>query len=106
MSQPNKFAAALKGGGSTTPTEAPGAALADPPPVEVPAVPEPPRTQQRPARRGTKHIGGYYDPAVSRQLREIALAEDSSSQDLLAEALDMLFQSRGRPLIASKQPTG
>lgn len=56
----------------------------------------------RPSRRTTKHIGGYFDPAVSRQLREIALAEDSSVQALLGEAIDMLFQSRRKPTIASK----
>ena len=56
----------------------------------------------RPSRKSTKHVGGYFDPAVSRQLREIALAEDSSVQALLGEAIDMLFQSRRKPTIASK----
>lgn len=55
-----------------------------------------------PSRRGTKHIGGYFSPEVSRQLRTIAAAEDTSNQKLLAEALDMLFQSRRMPMIASK----
>ena len=38
----------------------------------------------RPSRKSTKHVGGYFDPAVSKQLREIALTEDSSVQALLA----------------------
>ncbi len=56
----------------------------------------------RPSRIATKHVGGYYDPAVSKQLRRIALDEDSSVQSLLAEAIDMLFQSRKKPTIAQK----
>lgn len=99
MSQPNKFAAALNKGGSETPVEAPGAAVADPP---APATPETPKTAEKPSRRQSKHIGGYFDPAVSRQLRRIALDEDSTIQDLLAEAMDMLFQSRQEPTIARR----
>ena len=53
------------------------------------------------SRQGTKHIGGYFPPEVSRQLRMIAALEDTSNQNLLAEALDMLFQSRKMPMIAT-----
>ena len=56
----------------------------------------------RPSRQFTKHIGGYFEPTVSKQLRAIALEEDSSVQALLGEAIDMLFQSRRKPMIASK----
>jgi len=59
----------------------------------------------RPSRKSAKHIGGYFDPVVSRQLRHIALEEDSSVQTLLGEALDLLFQSRRMPTIAQK-PVG
>ena len=55
-----------------------------------------------PSRQGTKHIGGYFSPEVSRQLRTIAAFEDTSNQKLLAEALDMLFQSRKMPMIANR----
>ena len=47
-----------------------------------------------------KHIGGYFDPAVSTQLRHLAVDENSTVQQLLEEALDLLFQTRGKPLIA------
>ena len=82
----NKFAQALKRpeqGASTEPliTESPHA---------------------RPSRKGVKHVGGYFEPQVSKQLRQIALDEDSSVQDLLAEAIDMLFHSRQKPTIARK----
>jgi hypothetical protein len=85
----NKFAAALKPS-KTTPIEATEA--------DQPA----PSVHARPSRKSTKHIGGYFEPAVSKQLRGIALEEDSSVQALLGEAIDMLFQSRRKPTIASK----
>jgi hypothetical protein len=84
----NKFAAALK-----------------PAKTALESVPEAPSPHARPSRKSTKHIGGYFDPAVSKQLREIALQEDSSVQALLGEAIDMLFQSRRKPMIAAKKPT-
>ena len=56
----------------------------------------------RPSRKGVKHVGGYFEPQVSKQLRQIALDEDSSVQNLLAEAIDMLFHSRQKPTIARK----
>jgi hypothetical protein len=53
------------------------------------------------AREGAKHIGGYFTPEVSKQLRSLAVTEDTTVQDLLAEALNMLFQSRRLPTIAA-----
>ena len=50
----------------------------------------------------SKHIGGYFDPAVAKQLRLLAASEDRTLTALLAEALDMLFQSRQLPTIAQK----
>ena len=55
---------------------------------------------QPPSRRGKKALIGYFDPGVSLQLKQIALEEDSSIQRLLGEAVDLLFQSRGKPPIA------
>jgi hypothetical protein len=70
-----------------------------PPSEQAPhAAPSP--SLQPPSRQGKKTIAGHFDPAVSRQLREIALAEDSSVQELLREALNDLFLKRGRPPIA------
>ncbi len=86
----NKFAAALKPEKTEKHPESPPVAPID--------APEP----KRPSRQGVKHIGGYFDPVVSKQLRTIAIDEDSSVQALLGEALDMLFQSRGKPMIAKK----
>ncbi|NOU11546.1 MAG: hypothetical protein HOO98_16235 [Nitrospira sp.] len=60
------------------------------------------QSERAATRRNAKHIGGYFDPTVSKQLRQIALEEDSSVQLLLGEALDMLFQARRKPTIAQR----
>lgn len=88
----NKFAQALRK------TEREDAANAPPATAERSS----PAQRARPSRRGVKHVGGYFEPEVSRQLRQIALDEDSSVQELLAEALDMLFHSRQKPTIARR----
>lgn len=54
----------------------------------------------QPSRQGKKGIIGYFDPAVSKQLRQIALDEESSVQELLREAINDLFQKRGKASIA------
>jgi predicted transcriptional regulator len=53
------------------------------------------------SRRGTKLIGGHFAPEVSTQLRILAAEEGTTSQRLLAEALDDLFVKKGRGRIAS-----
>ena len=49
-----------------------------------------------PSRRGKKAVTGHFDPAVPRQLKQLALDNDSSVQALLAEALNDLFVKYGR----------
>ncbi|MEB3311997.1 MAG: ribbon-helix-helix domain-containing protein [Snowella sp.] len=53
-----------------------------------------------PSRQGKKAITGYFDPAVSRQLRQLALDRDSTIQALLSEALNELFIKYGKNPIA------
>ena len=60
----------------------------------------PPATRARSVRNRRKHIGGYFDPAVSTQLRHLAVEENSTVQQLLEEALDLLFQARDKPITA------
>jgi hypothetical protein len=55
-----------------------------------------------PSRRGTKHVGAHFDPAVTRQLRQIAAEEDTSIQSLLGQALNLLFHAKGKPTIAKE----
>jgi len=57
-------------------------------------------TSKSPGRRGKKTIAGFFDPAASRQLRQIAFEEGSNVQELLREALNDLFDKRGRARIA------
>lgn len=63
---------------------------------------EGPRPQDTlpPSRRGKKTVAGHFDPAVSRQLRTIALEHDSTVQGLLTEAINDLFEKYGKPPIA------
>jgi hypothetical protein len=58
------------------------------------------RISPGPAREGKRVIAGFFDPAASKQLRRIALDEDSSIQELLREALNALFVKRGLPPLA------
>lgn len=53
-----------------------------------------------PGRHGKKTIAGFFDPAVSRQLKHIALEEGSNLQELLREAINDLFEKRGKSRIA------
>jgi hypothetical protein len=53
-----------------------------------------------PSRQGKKAITGYFDPAVSRQLRQLALDKDTTVQALLSEGLNELFIKYGRNPIA------
>lgn len=53
-----------------------------------------------PSRRGLKVISGHFDPAVSRQFKQLALEKDSSVQALLAEAVNDLFIKYHRNPIA------
>lgn len=52
------------------------------------------------SRVGTKSVAGYFTPAVSKQLKYIALEQDSNIQELLREALNDLFRKYGKNEIA------
>ena len=61
------------------------------------AVKTPAESGSRPAaatRQGKKHVGAYVDPAIARQLRIIAAAEDSTVQQLIEEGIGLVLQSR------------
>ncbi len=53
-----------------------------------------------PSRQGKKAITGFFDPAVSRQLKQLALNEDKTVQILIAEALNDLFVKHNQNPIA------
>lgn len=54
------------------------------------------------ARVGKKAVSGFYDPAVAKQLKQIALDEDKTVQAVLGEALNLLFVKYGKDAIASE----
>ena len=74
----------------------PAAAVAEPPPRKTKA-----KTTQAPSRAGKKALIGYFDPDVSKQLKQMMLDHDRDSvQDLLREAINDLFQKYKKPTIA------
>ena len=70
------------------------------PTVAKPQEPKAPAPQIKPSRVGKKRVTGYFDPAVSRQLKQMALDQDSSIQDLMREALNDLFEKHKQKPIA------
>jgi uroporphyrinogen-III synthase len=53
-----------------------------------------------PSRVGKKTVAAHFDPAVSKQLKQLGLDRDTSTQALLREALNDLFTKYGKPPIA------
>ena len=50
----------------------------------------------RPSREGTRFVGGHFAPKVAKELKLLAVQEDTSTQALLEEAIDLLFVKKGR----------
>lgn len=72
----------------------------EPPMAEVAPVPSaPPPPERKPTRSGTVLIGGHFPPEVKQQLRILAAEENTTSQALLEEALDLLFMKKGKAAI-------
>ena len=53
-----------------------------------------------PSREKKKHIGGYFDEAVYRQMKHIGIEKNMTTQDILAAALNAWFQMHDKPPIA------
>lgn len=51
-------------------------------------------------RRGKSFVGGYFPPEVARQVKLLAVENDTTVQSLTGEALNHLFASYGKPEIA------
>jgi hypothetical protein len=62
------------------------------------AEPEGARPNYRTAqtRSGTRQVGGHFKEEVAQTLRLIAAEQDKDNQELLAEALNMLFTRYGK----------
>jgi hypothetical protein len=74
-----------------TPPAPPGEA-----PAPAPAAAPPPAARPRNPREGKKAVVGYFSPAVSRALHQLALDSEASIQALLGEAIDDLMRKHGR----------
>ncbi|MEM9053873.1 MAG: ribbon-helix-helix domain-containing protein [Pseudomonadota bacterium] len=59
--------------------------------------PKPKPKKAKPAK--TVLVGGHFPPEVLKQLKLIAVEEDTTNQALLQEALDLLFLKKGRAKI-------
>lgn len=64
---------------------------------EAPAA-EPARFH-RPSREDKRLVAGHFDPKVAKQLKMLAVEDDTTVQALLEEALDLLFAKKGRARI-------
>ena len=53
------------------------------------------------ARVGKKMVAGWYDRAAVIQLQRLALDRETTMQDLLGRAIDLLFRDEGLPPLAS-----
>ena len=67
-----------------------------------------PKTEQKASEAKTvenvkskkRHIGGYFNDDVYRQLKHIGVENDMTTQDILAEALNAFFRMHDKPPIA------
>ena len=79
------------------PSPAPAPAAAPPESREGEGPLAPPREKfYRPSRDGRRFLGGHFDPKVVRQMKMLAAEEDTTTQTLLEEALDLLFVKKGK----------
>ena len=61
--------------------------------VESPAV-------EKSAKPKKRHIGGYFEEAVYRQLKIVGAEKGLTTQDILTEALNAFFRMHDKPPIA------
>lgn len=59
-----------------------------------------------PSRRDMKRIQGYFSTRVKRQLKILAAEHDKTEEELVGEALNMLFRTHGLPAIAFEGKEG
>lgn len=69
--------------------------------VEPRGLPASLQPAQQPSRRGKVAITHWVDRAVRKQLARLAIDHESSQAQLVAEALNLLFEKYGQPPIAA-----
>lgn len=75
---------------------APGATVVTPLPERQNTAEPSYRTAQ--TRANTRQVAGHFRPEVAQALRLLAAEQDKDNQELLAEALTMLFKRYGKPI--------
>ena len=72
--------------------------------TELQPKPEISVVETQPTEKTTKpkkrHIGGYFDEAVYRQLKIVGAEKGLTTQDMLAEGLNAFFRMHDKPPIA------
>ncbi|WP_419900724.1 ribbon-helix-helix domain-containing protein [Roseomonas sp. USHLN139] len=109
MSRPNALQAILdrEAAAAAEPTPSPkpvAAKTVAKAPRPQPAAAEPSRPTpaangkafHRPSREGRRFLGGHFTPDVLRQMKMLAVEEDTTTQALLEEALNLLFVKKGK----------
>lgn len=66
-------------------------------PAEQQLTPEPTYRKAQ-TRTNTRQIAGHFQAEVAQALRMLAAEQDKDNQELLAEALNMLFTRYGKPV--------
>ena len=98
MKKPNALGSALRNSGASVAGEV--APESSSPSIITPA----PRPQAAPAvRRGTKAITVHFPENVRRQLKSLAAEEGRSMEDMVAEALNLLFARHRKPELAPRK---
>ena len=67
-----------------------------PPPVDTAS----PAVNRSPSREGKKGVTFYAPPEAAKQLKLLAVEQDRAIQDMMIEALDLLFAAYGRHRLA------
>lgn len=71
--------------------------------AQVPAAPKPPAksgSERQANRQGKRVVSVFVEPEVWMQLKMVSVRSGTTLQDLMIEAVDLLFQQHGAPRIA------
>jgi hypothetical protein len=94
MKKPSALESALRNSGATVAMSAP--------PSEPASAPPPSRPQPA-SRHATKAITVHFPEEVRRQLKSMAAEEGRSMEDMVAEALNLLFARHRKPELAPRK---
>lgn len=65
-----------------------------------------PTSTKAKARVGKKAVAGFFDVTTARQLKVLGAQQDRTTQSMLGEALNMLFERYGLPPSADESSNG